>query len=222
MLATEYSFVLHPITNNEASQALRLFVWLGSFQPESHVGDLKETFDILRIYKIKLNPFKCAFGVASRKFMGFIVSQRGIEANLEKIGTMQAMKPPRSINFQASNNEAEYEALLTGIRLARSLKVDLISVHSDFQLVVNQVLGEYESKDDRKVQYLQVVRTLEAKFKNFTICQKPRDRNAQANSLSRLASTNIFEFSCTVYIEFLKERSISPKNEVDIIEQETC
>ena len=48
-------------------------------------SDLKETFAILRQYQMKLNPSKCAFGVASGKFLGFIVSQRGIEANPKKV-----------------------------------------------------------------------------------------------------------------------------------------
>ncbi|KAK3030975.1 hypothetical protein RJ639_034896 [Escallonia herrerae] len=56
--------------------------------------------------------------------------------------------------FQASNNEAEYEALLTGIRLAHALKVDSLSVHSDSQLVVNHVLGDYKARDERMAQYL--------------------------------------------------------------------
>ncbi|KAK3009069.1 hypothetical protein RJ639_015084 [Escallonia herrerae] len=54
--------------------------------------------------------------------------------------------------FQASNNEAEYEALLAGIRLAHALKVDSLSVHSDSQLVVNHVLGNYEARDERMAQ----------------------------------------------------------------------
>jgi len=45
--------------------------------------DLQETFDTLRRYKMKLNPSKCAFGVALGKFLGFMVSQRGIKANPE-------------------------------------------------------------------------------------------------------------------------------------------
>ncbi|KAK3015956.1 hypothetical protein RJ639_007333 [Escallonia herrerae] len=56
--------------------------------------------------------------------------------------------------FQASNNEVEYEALLARIRLACTLKVDSLSVHSDSQLVVNHVLGDYEARDERMAQYL--------------------------------------------------------------------
>jgi hypothetical protein len=50
----------------------------------NHLTDLEETFNTLRRYRMKLNPAKCAFGVSSGKFLGFMVSSRGIEANPEK------------------------------------------------------------------------------------------------------------------------------------------
>ena len=46
---------------------------------------LRETFATLKQYQMKLNPDKCVFGVASGKLLGFMVSQRGIEANSEKV-----------------------------------------------------------------------------------------------------------------------------------------
>ena len=51
----------------------------------SHLDNLRETFNTLRLYDMKLNPNKCVFGMASRKFLGFMVSQRGVEANLNKV-----------------------------------------------------------------------------------------------------------------------------------------
>ncbi|KAL0402738.1 UNVERIFIED_CONTAM: Retrovirus-related Pol polyprotein from transposon.6 [Sesamum latifolium] len=48
---------------------------------EEHVKDLEETFSVLRKYKLKLNPAKCAFGAQGGRFLGFMVTQRGIEAN---------------------------------------------------------------------------------------------------------------------------------------------
>ena len=50
---------------------------------KTHLKDLQETFDTLRRYKLKLNPDKCIFGVLSGKFLNFMVSQQGIEANPE-------------------------------------------------------------------------------------------------------------------------------------------
>ena len=63
----------------------------------SHLDDLQETFETLRRYKMKLNPSKCAFEVSSGKFLGFMVSQRGIEANPDKIQAILDMEPPKHI-----------------------------------------------------------------------------------------------------------------------------
>ena len=64
---------------------------------EIHLDDLQETFDTLRQYSMKLNPSKCAFGVSSRKFMGFMVSHRGIKTNPDKIQAILDMKPPQNV-----------------------------------------------------------------------------------------------------------------------------
>ena len=56
-----------------------------SRKEETLIDDLKETFDNLRVYKMMLNHAKCVFGVPADKLLGFLVSNRGIEANLEKI-----------------------------------------------------------------------------------------------------------------------------------------
>ena len=65
-----------------------------SLDEEKHLDDLRETFNMLRQYNMKLNPSKCAFGVSSGKFLGFMVSHRGIEANPDKIQAILNMKPP--------------------------------------------------------------------------------------------------------------------------------
>ena len=52
-----------------------------SLREEDHLDDLRETFDTLRSFNMKLNPNKCAFGLTAEKFLGFMVSQRGIEVN---------------------------------------------------------------------------------------------------------------------------------------------
>jgi hypothetical protein len=68
-----------------------------SKQEGDHLKDLEETFNTLRKYQMKLNPSKCAFGVSSGKFLGFMVSQRGIEANPDKIKAILEMQPPKNI-----------------------------------------------------------------------------------------------------------------------------
>ena len=58
------------------------------------LDDLKETFANLREYKVKLNPEKCVFGVPAGKLLGFLISERGIEANPEKIKAIECMRKP--------------------------------------------------------------------------------------------------------------------------------
>ena len=66
--------------------------------------DLQETFDTLRSYKMKLNPSKCVFGVTVGKFLGFMVSQRGIKVNLEKVRAIMELRPPRTAKEVQSLN----------------------------------------------------------------------------------------------------------------------
>ena len=56
-----------------------------SRREEDHLEDLRETFSTLLSYNMKLIRRKCAFEVTAGKFLGFMISQRGIEANLDKI-----------------------------------------------------------------------------------------------------------------------------------------
>ena len=52
-----------------------------SKESPNHAEHLQEAFELLRAYGMKLNPSKCAFGVSVDRFLGFVVTQRGIEAN---------------------------------------------------------------------------------------------------------------------------------------------
>ena len=75
-----------------------------SQREEDHLEDLRETFDTFRSYNLKLNPGKCAFGMTAGKFLGFLVSQRGIEANPDKIRAIMEMTPPRNVKEVQSLN----------------------------------------------------------------------------------------------------------------------
>ena len=69
-----------------------------SRKAETLITDLQETFDNLRVYKMMLNPAKCVFGVPAGKLFGFLVSNRGIEANPEKIKAITSLAKPTCIN----------------------------------------------------------------------------------------------------------------------------
>jgi hypothetical protein len=71
-------------------------VLVKSIQATKHIVDLRETFQTLRKHKMKLNPMKCAFKVSSGKFLGFMVSQRGIEVNPDKVKAVLDMQARRT------------------------------------------------------------------------------------------------------------------------------
>ncbi|GKV31653.1 hypothetical protein SLEP1_g40325 [Rubroshorea leprosula] len=68
-----------------------------SLKADDHLTDLEETFNNLRQNRMRLNPAKCIFGVESGKFLGFMVSRRGIEVNPKKIRAIAEMEPPKSV-----------------------------------------------------------------------------------------------------------------------------
>uniref|UniRef100_A0A2N9HAT4 Uncharacterized protein n=1 Tax=Fagus sylvatica TaxID=28930 RepID=A0A2N9HAT4_FAGSY len=68
-----------------------------SVRAEDHLEDLRAVFNTLRRHRLKLNASKCAFGVGSGKFLGFMVTQRGIEANPDQISAILELRPPRTV-----------------------------------------------------------------------------------------------------------------------------
>ena len=61
-----------------------------------HLGDLGNTFGVLRKHKIRLNASKCSFGVGSDKFLGYMITYRGIEVNTDEIKAINDLKPPQN------------------------------------------------------------------------------------------------------------------------------
>ncbi|GKV25972.1 hypothetical protein SLEP1_g35342 [Rubroshorea leprosula] len=91
--------------------------------------------------------------------------------------------------FQTTNNAAEYEALIYGLKLAFELKVQSIQVFSDSQLVVGQVNGNCDIRDPQLSRYASVVNRLKSRFASFQIDKIPRADNQRADELSKLASS---------------------------------
>ncbi|XP_013751475.1 uncharacterized protein LOC106453815 [Brassica napus] len=91
-------------------------------------------------------------------------------------------------NFKATNNESEYEALIAGLTLTHQMGAEKIQVFGDSQLIINQVQGEYQAKDDSMIQYLAVAQRLIKKFKSCKLTQIPRKQNSQADALANLGS----------------------------------
>ena len=94
------------------------------------------------------------------------------------------------LHYPTTNNEAEYEALLKGLELARSLEAKSVLVQGDSQLVICQVNGMYEAKEERMKKYLNKVRRLIKKFSEAHFVQIPREENMEADTLAKEASVS--------------------------------
>ena len=112
--------------------------------------------------------------------------------------------------FHASNNEAEYEAVIAGLNLAHSLEIDQLEVYSDSQLVVRQIEDTYEAKSETMILYLQKVRDLLKKFVLVQIKHVPRAENSRADALEKLATASQEDLGRSTVVEYLAEPSIDP------------
>ena len=110
--------------------------------------------------------------------------------------------------FQASSNEAKYEAVIAGLNLAHSLEIDQLEVCSDSQLVVRQIEDTYVAKSGRMILYLKKVRDLLKKFMLVQVRHIPRTENSRADALTKLATSSQEDLSRSTLVEYLAEPSI--------------
>lgn len=93
------------------------------------------------------------------------------------------------LGFQASNNEAEYEALITGIKAMKSLGAKEVEIYSDSRLVVSQIKGGFEARDHYMSQHLWMFKSFQADFQKVSVVRMPRNQNSHANTLATLMSS---------------------------------
>jgi ribonuclease HI len=91
--------------------------------------------------------------------------------------------------FPASNNAAEYEALIHGLNIAISLGVKRLMVYGDSLVVISQINKDWDCSTDSMGKYCTAVRKLEDKFEGLEFHHVERDRNAAADALSKLGSS---------------------------------
>ena len=133
------------------------------------------------------------------------------------------------IHFDSSNNEAEYEALLYGLRMAISLGVRRLMVYGDSDLVVNQVMKEWDVISPAMTGYCNAVRKLEKKFEGLELHQIPRLKNQATADLAKIGSkreaipSNVFLehiHTPSVQEDPFTEEAPQPKSATDLLEVE--
>nr|GEW97779.1 reverse transcriptase domain-containing protein [Tanacetum cinerariifolium] len=136
--------------------------------------------------------------------------------NLEGMEFTYALR----FRFNATNNEAEYEALIDGLRIASQIGIQNFQENVDSKLVANQVNGIYIAKKSSMVRYLEKVKNLASTFKGFSIKQIPRGENKKADALSKITSTSFAHLSKKVLVEELGEKAIDEKEVLAVVEEE--
>ncbi|GKB04823.1 reverse transcriptase domain-containing protein [Tanacetum coccineum] len=110
------------------------------------------------------------------------------------------------LNFTSTNNEAEYEVLLTGLRMAKKMNVQDIDAKVDSKLVASQINGSYMASITSMVKYLATTKECIAEFRSFVIQNIPRNLNHKADILSKLATHAFDHLTKKVLVEVLAER----------------
>ena len=105
------------------------------------------------------------------------------------------------LQFPAMNNEAEYEAVLTGLWVVKALGVRNLKLNSDSKLVTGQMNSEYEAKKDRMKRYLALTSQLISNFDDVKITQVPREENSEADEIARLALSETSERRPNLLVE---------------------
>ncbi|XP_059630114.1 uncharacterized protein LOC132273100 [Cornus florida] len=212
-----------------------------SKKKNDHLAHLQDMFDVLRQYRMKLNPAKCSFGVSSGQFLGHMVNHRGIEASPVQAEALIRNAEPKTIKevqaltgriatlsrfisklsdrcttlsqairleFNATNNEAEYEALIAGLKLAKELKIKNLIAYSDSQLIIRQVTGEYGTKDKTMEAYRTAVLRKAKGFDQIRFIQLPREYNEDADRLAYSASSSGETLARVIPVDVLVQPSI--------------
>ena len=137
-------------------------------------------------------------------YAGGASNQKGLGIGLVLMSPEKVViKKSLRLDFSATNNEAEYETLLEGMAMVQRMGGKSIKLFSDSRLVVGQVRGEFEVKDERMQGYLSQVKCLQLKFDSFDLLHVPRSGNAHADSLAMLATSSAQDLARVILVEDL-------------------
>ncbi|XP_050222518.1 uncharacterized protein LOC126672608 [Mercurialis annua] len=126
-------------------------------------------------------------------FVDAASSDQGAGAGIVLLGPHKiAIEYAVHLSFKATNNVAEYEALLTGLEIAIEVKAEKLKIHSDSQLVTSQVLGQFQTKDQNMAKYMakakEQLKKIEKNGGQWEIIPIPREENTRADAIAKAAA----------------------------------
>ncbi|GJY27604.1 reverse transcriptase domain-containing protein [Tanacetum coccineum] len=179
----------------------------------------------IKIWPDKKNKRNSSSTAASKEAVSAVLMTEREARQMPIYFVSRALRGPESshrlrFSFEELNNEAEYEALIAGLRIAEKIGVQNLEVNVDSKLVANQVNGTYIAKETDMIKYLEKVKALASTFRAFSIKQVPRSKNKKADALSKMASTSFTHLSKQVLVEELKEKSVNESEVLAVVEEE--
>ena len=144
-------------------------------------------------------------------------NQRGFGMGLVSISPEEiTIEKSLRLGFSATNNEAEYEALLEGMSMVQKLGEKAVNVFSDLRLVTGQVNEELEARDERMQGYLSQVKYLQSHFNSFSLLHIPRSGNTHADSLAILATSSTQSLPHVILVENLYKPSVTKREMIHV------
>ncbi|XP_074346925.1 uncharacterized protein LOC141685738 [Apium graveolens] len=128
----------------------------------------------------------------------------------------------QAFDFPTTNNEAEYEALIVGLGLARAVRAKNLKVCGDSRLVVTQVNKEFEAKDDTMAKYLRVIKGILTQFDEWYAEHVPSEENTTADALFQFTSSEIENYPRSIYFQVLKTPTIHVINLIAPVGVASC
>ncbi|XP_071735602.1 uncharacterized protein [Rutidosis leptorrhynchoides] len=123
-------------------------------------------------------------------------------------------------NFDVTNNEVEYEALLAGLNIAHKMHVTKLRAFTDSQLVVKQFNDSFDAHELSMQRYLKLLQESATRYEHFELAQVPRSQNKKADALSKLAALTFSHFQKQVWVEELPSKLIHNDLMVASVEEE--
>ncbi|XP_031256069.1 uncharacterized protein LOC116114054 [Pistacia vera] len=159
----------------------------------------------------------CPGRAAAAIFIDGSSNEKGAGARVFARKSQRKPKAAVKFRFAASNNKAEYKALLIWIHLVKKTGAESIKIYSNSQLIVHQITEEYQAKKDKMASYLRQVKSELEQLKSFIILQIPKEKNSVANALAHLASAMSQEKIDLILIKFLPSPNILAPQELVLV-----
>ncbi|GAA0144502.1 hypothetical protein LIER_04932 [Lithospermum erythrorhizon] len=210
-----YQRMVNKVFSTQIGRNMEIYVddmLIKNWEAYNHEANLRESFENLRRYTLWLNPNKCVFGVTSGKFMGYMISQSGIEPNPDKIAAVQAMQSPRT-QKEVQRLTRRIAALTRFKSRAVGTTIGQACSRGRTTALPNSVrvgIEQRPHKGERAGVKAGVLRQPHDERRQNQ--HLPRERNEEADRLSQLAMENYGSIHKTTPVEWVREEAFQEKD----------